>query len=135
MPADEPLRMILVALATKMDRLEVLQASFGPDAGRMAADAARREVSAGMRRASWQLGAARWTASFAGLVVVAGLSWLAGTRAPVETPHGPMPRALVRLAPLQDWPAQWAACRQQAPQNGVEWCLLPVVTSYPKVGN
>lgn len=133
MAPDEPLRVLLVALANKMDRLEVLQASFGPDAGRMAADAARREVSSGMRRVSWQLGAARWTASFAGLVLVAALSWYAGTRTPVATPHGPMPRALVDLAPLQNWPAQWEACRKQAPQNGVEWCLLPVITSYPKV--
>lgn len=76
-PADEPMRIMFESLASKQDRIEITLAAFGPDAGRMAADAARREVAAGMRKLTWNIGLWRWAVAALALFVAAGYGWIA----------------------------------------------------------
>lgn len=128
MPPDEPLRLIIEGLATQQDRLETAIEALGPDAGKQAADAARRQIAGSMRRLMWQIGTLRQaTLAVAGIALFAA-GYFAARQMPVATSIGNMPAGLAEVMPLQQWQQSWAACRPQRDADGFKWCLLPLIT-------
>lgn len=128
MPPDEPLRLIIEGLATQQDRLETAIEALGPDAGKQAADAARREIAGSMRRLMWQIGALRHAVLAGAGIALFAAGWFAARQMPVDTSIGSMPAGLAEVMPLQQWQRSWAACRKQQKQGTIEWCLLPLIT-------
>lgn len=133
--ADDPLTRCLFGLAGQGDRMERILKDFGPGAAKQAAEAARREVAIGMgnlkRAFSW-LGA--------GLILAGGAAFftvglLLGQSQQVATPLGPMPPDMAHVVGLQDWEAQWDACKIKIIRQGdVDWCYMPVVMKIKRVG-
>lgn len=135
MPVDEPVWQIMQAVAARLDRLESIQAGFGPDAGqeaaKQAAFAANQTVASYMQRVAWRLGILQ-TAGIVGLCAIAALaSWVIRGQLLQDTPMGPMPIEMAKVLPHQDWQAQYDACRPQPSLNGYEWCLMPFVRRVP----
>lgn len=133
MPAADPVRAVLVALASNQDRIDAGLRGSGMDAGKIAAEAARRELSAGLHRMALRAGATRWAVLAGCLTLALWTGYTAGRNLPVTMDEVSMPAALARVLPLQDWHSQFAACRPQPKANGLEWCLMPVVTKIPKL--
>lgn len=137
MTPKDPLHAIFLRLAEdadkrrqQMDRQEKVLAAFGPDAGKMAAEAARREVAQGIRLAAISAKGAKVIGSMLMIVIGTASGFFAGSHYPVATEIGTMPREMAEIIRLQQWDIQWPACRKQPEKDGVAWCLLPVVTGY-----
>ncbi len=134
MPANEPIRLIIEGLATQQDRLETAIEALGPDAGKQAADAARREIAGSMRRLMWQIGALR-NAVLAGTgIALFAAGYFVARQMPVQTNVGAMPAGLADVMPLQQWQRSWEACREQKKEAHFEWCLLPLITKVAPPG-
>lgn len=135
MPEDDPLRKMLLGMAAQQDRIEGIVKSFGPDAGKLAADAARRETAIGMRSLRQQVGWLGKGLLVAGGAFLFGVGLLTGQHQAVHTEIGPMPREMANATRLQDWPAQWASCMSNLKrQEGVDWCVMPFVVNVRRVG-
>lgn len=133
MPEDEPIRVICVSLGEKIDRLEKLQAEFSPGTQEKVAAAAHRAVSSQVNSIRWSIGLWRWALIGCAMSLVLLLGYEIGARSNVQTEFGPMPARLTKIMPIQSWEAQFNACRPQPVVNGVEWCLLPLVTKFPSI--
>ncbi len=128
MPPDEPLRLIIEGLATQQDRLETAIEALGPDAGKQAADAARREIAGSMRRLMWQASMLRQAILAGAGIALFAAGYFVARQMPVETSIGNMPAGLADVMHLQQWQRSWAACREQKKETHFEWCLLPLIT-------
>jgi hypothetical protein len=133
MPEDEPLRLIIVSVADKIDRLEKLQSDYGSGTQDKVAAAAHKAVSSQVNAIRWRIGLWRWALMGCAASVILLLGYEIGVRSSVQTEFGPMPARLTKIMPIQSWEAQFNACRVQQPVGGVEWCLLPLVTKYPSI--
>ncbi len=130
MPPDEPLRLIIEGLATQQDRLEAM----GPDIGKLAAEATRREIAGSMRRLMWQASTLRQAVLAGAGIALFAAGYFVARQMPVQTNVGAMPAGLADVMPLQQWNRSWAACRQQPKETHFEWCLLPLITKVAPPG-
>lgn len=137
MNEDDPLRLILVGIADEIDRFKPLIASYGPDTGRLAAEAAATIMRQEARRLS---GRVRWKiAALVALTVsllTAGGVWAGWTlrgSIPAVVEGSAIPRAMAERFHYQNWDAQWDA-RQSLPssKDGFRWVMVPFVDSAPK---
>lgn len=142
MSDDEPIKLILDAVSKDVDRFHekfdelnnLIEKNVKNNQEEIAA-ATHRAVSRGMQNLTWQLGLWRWAVVGLSCAVLSFSSYQIGRNSRIETDIGNITPQVAEIMRMQNLPEQLTACRNQAPFNGIEWCLMPIIKKYPKLPN
>lgn len=130
LPPDDPIRKSFMATAEVLDNINENISNFAENSGKIAGDYARKEISGSMARMIFAISGLRYAIMLLINFSIGLLCFQYGRHVDIRTPIGDMPREMASKIGLQDWNIQYDACRNQAPMNGIEWCLMPFIKSY-----
>ncbi|MDO9711767.1 hypothetical protein [Paracraurococcus lichenis] len=124
MPADEPVRLALVAVAAVADRLDDAASRVGREAARQAALGAAQEMRTAAARLVREVRWHRGLLLTALLLAAAGGGWWAGRQMPQPTLAGRLSAAQAETLRWNDLGVLLESCARQSAQAGREWCAF-----------
>jgi hypothetical protein len=136
MKEDDPLRLIFIEISREIDKFKPLIASYGPDTGRLAAEAAATVMRQEAGRLSNRMRVRTLAMMALGIALLSGggvwAGWTMRGGIPAIVEGAAIPRDMAERFHHQNWPDQWASRRALPPsKDGIQWVMVPFLMELP----